>query len=301
MLIDVELDGHPEETRWMLSALLPNDGKDAAYEGVVRAEPVGSYTGSEAGEVLRYRVLVDAEGWYNLTIFDSAGDGFAGTLDVGLDAGVESESTSLVREPGFTEVLGNAVSYAMYVGSSPPRFMMLNLLFDGPVAKGVAYELRNNNDDIILTLAWYETYRSATGLEAVRIPIYGPAGGDRTYALTFWAGNVTYELYLGDLGDGTLLNGGSGAGRTDEVFWFVIDGESPFPTSAPSSLVSRSLPTDSPPVAEGPASPGNNNYERPTTIDYTPTTADDYHQLHRTSHQHCSHHPSPPLPPPLSP
>jgi hypothetical protein len=149
------------------------------------------------------------------------------------------------------------------------------LLFDGPAAEGVAYELRNDDDDIILALAWYETYRSATGSEAVRIPIYGPAGSDRTYALTFWAGDVTYELYLGDLGDGTLLNGGSGAGRTDEVFRFVIDGESPFPTSAPSSSVSRSSPTDPPPVAEGPASPGDDNYERPTTIDYTPTTADD--------------------------
>ncbi len=285
----------------MLSALLPNDGEDAAYEGVVRAEPAGSYAGSDAGEVLRYRVLVDAEGWCNLTIFDSAGDGFAGTLDVGLDAGVESESTSLVREPGFTEVLGNAVSYAMYVGSSPPRFMTLNLLFDGLADKGVAYKLRNDDDDIILALAWYETYRSATGSEAVRIPIYGPAGSNRTYALTFWAGEVTYELYLGNLGDRTLLNGGSGAGRTDEKFRFVIDGESPFPTSAPLSLVSRSSPTDPPPVVEGPALPGGDNYERPMTIDYTPTTADDYQQLHRTSHQHCSPHPSPPLPPPLSP
>jgi hypothetical protein len=280
LLIDIELDEYPDETGWMLSTLPDNDedGEDASVE-VVRAKPVGSYVGSDAGKVLQYRVLVDAEGWYNLTIYDSAGNGFAGTLNVDLDTGVQSESRSLVKEPGFTEVSGNAVSYAMYVGSSPPRFLTLNLLFDDSAAGGVAYELRNDDDDIIFALAWYETYYSTTGSESVTIPIYGPAGGDRTYTLRFWAGDVSFELYLGDPEtDATLLNGGSGAGGTGETFRFVIDGDSPPPTSTPTSSVSKltaSSPIDPPSAAEGPSSVGDDNREQPTAMDYTPTTADD--------------------------
>ncbi len=286
--IDIELDEYPEETGWVLSTLPDNDdedGVDASSEEVVYAKPIGSYAASDAGAVLQYRVLVDAEGWYNLTIYDSAGNGFAGTLDVELDAGVQSESRSLVKEPGFTEVSGNAVSYAMYVGSSPPRYLTLNLLFDDYSASvgGVAYELRSDDDDFIFALAWYETYYSTTGSESVRIPIYGPSGGDRTYTLRFWAGDVSYELYLGDPeADATLLNVGSGAGGTDETFRFVIDGDSPPPTSTPSSSVSKSTtssppgssPNDPPSAAEGPSLVGDDIDERPTMMDYTPTTAD---------------------------
>ncbi len=284
LLIDIELDEYPEETGWMLSTLTENDedGEDASEE-VVYAKPIGGYAGSDAGTVLQYRVLVDAEGWYNLTIYDSAGNGFAGTLNVDLDTGVQSESRSLVKEPGFTEVSGNAVNYAMYVGSSPPRFLTLNLLFDDYSASvgGVAYELRNDDDDIIFALAWNETYYSTAGFESVTIPIYGPAGGDRTYTLRFWAGDVLYELYLGDPeADATLLNVGSGAGGTDETFRFVIDGDSPPPMSTPSSSVSKSTasspPGSSPSAAEGPSLVGDDNDERPTTMDYTPTTADHF-------------------------
>lgn len=288
--IDIELDEYPEETGWVLSTLPDNDGEDASAEEVVYAKPIGSYAAADAGAVLQYRVLVDAEGWYNLTIYDSAGNGFAGTLDVELDAGVQSESRSLVKEPGFTEVSGNAVGYAMYVGSSPPRYLTLNLLFDDYSASvgGVAYELRNDDDDIIFALAWYETYYSTTGSESVtrtsaRIPIYGPSGGDRTYTLRFWAGDVSYELYIGDPEAGaTLLNVGSGAGGTDETFRFVIDGDSPPPTSTPSSSVSKSTtssppgssPNDPPSAAEGPSLVGDDIDERPAMMDYTPTTAD---------------------------
>ena len=286
--IDIELDEYPEETGWVLSTLPDNDdedGVDASSEEVVYAKPIGSYAASDAGAVLQYRVLVDAEGWYNLTIYDSAGNGFAGTLDVELDAGVQSESRSLVKEPGFTEVSGNAVSYAMYVGSSPPRYLTLNLLFDDYSASvgGVAYELRSDDDDFIFALAWYETYYSTTGSESVRIPIYGPSGGDRTYTLRFWAGDVSYELYLGDPeADATLLNVGNGAGGTDETFRFVIDGDSPPPTSTRSSSVSKSTtssppgssPNDPPSAPEGPSLVGDDIDERPTMMDYTPTTAD---------------------------
>ena len=111
LVVEIELDEHPTETGWLLSTLTNDGDVDGVVEEVpLYAMPIGSYVDSDAGKVLQYPVLVDAaEGWYNLTIYDAAGNGFAGTLTVNLDDGVggSEESRSLVREPGFTEVSGN--------------------------------------------------------------------------------------------------------------------------------------------------------------------------------------------------
>ncbi|KAL3781387.1 hypothetical protein ACHAW5_010283 [Stephanodiscus triporus] len=268
LLITIELDDYPTETGWVLSTL--SDEVGGVFEEVIYAKPIGSYVVSDAGKVVLYQVLVDSETWYNLTIYDSAGNGFAGTLNVDLD-GVGFESRSLVKEPGFTEVSGKAVSYAMYVGESPRQFLTLNFLINFE-AKGVAYELRNDDDDIIFALSWYEAYYSPSGLESVKIPVYGPARGDRSYTLRLWDGALSYELYLGDPNtDGTLLKSGT---ETDEALQFAIEGNPP-PALTP-SVFSVSSPSSFSPngqsfAVENPTLIGKNN-DQPTMDDTTTTT-----------------------------
>jgi hypothetical protein len=249
-----------------------SDEVGGVFQEVIYAKPIGSYVVSDAGKVLLYEVLVDSESWYNLTIYDSAGNGFAGTLNVDLDDVGIFESRSLVKEPGFTEVSGKAVSYAMYVGASPRQFLTLNLFIDFE-AEGVAYELRNDDDDIIFALSWYETYYSPSGLESVKIPVYGPARGDRSYTLRFWDGALSYELYLGDPNtDGTLLKSGT---ETDEALQFSIEGNPP-PAFTP-SVFSVSSPSSFSPngqsfAVENPALIGDDNDDQPTKDDTTTTT-----------------------------
>ena len=264
----------------MLSTLSDELGEE--FEEVIYAKPIGSYVVSDAGKVHHYQILVDAESWYNLTIYDSEGNGFAGTLSVELDD-VEFESRSLVKEPGFTEVSGNVVSHAMYVGTSPRQFLTLIFLIDF-VAEGVAYELWNDNDDIIFALSWYETYYSPSGSESVKIPIYGPATGDRSYTLHLWDGALSYELYLGDPNtDGTLLKSGT---ETDETLQVIIEGTSP-PESSPSIILVSSpssfSPNDQPSAVESLVLIGNNNDDQPTKDDGTTTTTDNINDVVATA------------------
>jgi hypothetical protein len=285
LIVEIELDEHPTETGWLLTTLT-NDVDMAVKEVSLYSMPIGRYLDSDAGKVFQYPILVDAAGgWYNLTIFDASGNGFAGTLRVDLDEGDvgSDESRSLVNEPGFTEVSGNAVSHGMFVGSSPPHFLTLNLFPDDVFANEaeVSFELRDDNHDTIFALAWYENFRLYSGSISIKIPIVGPTGDDgRGYTLRMWAGVDSYRLFLGDPDeDGMLLNDGAG---TDEAFHFVIEGTSP-PTLTPSSIsTSRTRPSglsmsDRPSALAIPTYMvvSGNDIDRPTMDDKQTTTTED--------------------------
>ena len=233
LYIVIELDHNPTETGWRLSTLsdygtIISDDGDAATvvestnKQVIFDIPIGFYgIFSSPGDVLQYQVLINTESWINLTIFDSASNGFAGKFDVYVD-GMDK---ALVSEPGFTDISGNAVSYAIYTGTSPVQF--LTLLFDTSteVVNGVvvSYEIRNDDDDIIFALAWNKIYDSYSSSSVIKIPIYGPDRGDQSYTLRFWNGYIPYELYLGDPNiDGTLLN--DSTDNAGEVFQFTVEG-----------------------------------------------------------------------------
>ena len=257
LVVEIELDDRPTETGWTLSTM-SNKVEEVLYE-----IPIGSFVASDAHKVLQYPVLIDTvDSWYNLTIYDSAGNGFAGTLSVSLDDGDDEseESRLLMKDPGFAEMSGNAVSHAMYVGVSPLHFLTLNLFFDD-IAAGeaaeVSYELRNDDYDTIFALAWYERFNLSSGPISVKIPILGPVDGDRGYTLRMWKGAVSYQLYLGDPDDGTLLNDGAG---TDESFHFLIEGTSP-PTLTPLKFTILATPLSSASLSNRPSA-----VARPTSI-----------------------------------
>ena len=261
LYIVIELDHNPTETGWRLSTLsddgtIISDDGDAATvvestnEQVIFDIPIGFYgIFSSPGDVLQYQVLIDTESWINLTIFDSASNGFAGKFDVYVDGMDEA----LVSEPGFTDISGNAVSYAIYAGTSPVQF--ITLLFDTntDVVNGavVSYEIRNDDDDIIFALAWnkiYDSYDSSSS-SVIKIPIYGPDRGDQSYTLRFWNGYIPYELYLGDPNiDGTLLN--DSTDNAGEVFQFTVEGN-----HKPPRTTSISDPSE--PSTSGPFSPND--------------------------------------------
>jgi len=259
--IAVRLDDAPADTGWRLTTLW--DDKNANDEIVVIfEEPPGSYSMDDANGLKRYEAIVDDEGFYNLTILDSNGDGFRGTVDVRLlEDAPNSDPTAppLVREPGFSSVSGTAVSHGFYVGSHPPRHLTLDFTFDG-YAEEVAYELKSDDDGTIFALAWFDTFDTDDRGASVRIPIHGPERGDVDYTLRLWDagedglcctwGRGSYALYLGDAeddGDGILLKEGGAYGKK-ETYRFTIEGDDPpsaSPTFGPSGGPTRS-PSGSP-------------------------------------------------------
>lgn len=250
--IEVQLDDTPAETGWRLTTL--SEDKDT-NESIIYEVDVGSFSNSvDEGNLKEYDILVDDDTFYNLTIFDSAGNGFAGTV------AVHEGDTLLVREPGFSAVSGMAVSHGFYVGSSPEKFLTLDFRFDG-YAEEVAYEIKNDADGIIFALAWFKTFGTDDQTATVTIPIYGPKGGDQVYTMRLWDagedgiccswGDGSYQLYLGDVESGTLMQMGGEYGQK-ETFQFTIEGydqPSISPTHNPTKSPSFSpttRPTDAP-------------------------------------------------------
>jgi len=264
----IQLDDWPQQTGWSL----------ASMEGsVVYEMPIGSYGSSDASKVLEYEMVVDSEKFYNLTIFDRYGNGFAGKLDV--FEGVGSEEKTLVREPGFTSISGTIVSHGFYVGSSPEQFLTLKFDFDY-FAHEVAYEIKNDGDATIFALAWFDTFSKETVSETMIIPIYGPERGDQQYTLRLWDngndgicctwGQGGYQLFVGDLGDNNLLRSGDGNYGSGEEFQFVVEGDPP-PTMAPTLEPSKGptrepskLPTAVPSVSPSTEMPTKDPSMRPT-------------------------------------
>ena len=212
--------------------------------------PIGSYATSDAGKIIDYEILVDSEDFYKLTIYDSAGNGFGGTLTVYEDANVDS--MPLMKEPGFTSVSGTSVSHGFYVGSSPEQFLTLRFKFDY-FAHEVAYELKNDNYGIIFALAWFQTFAVDEKEATVIIPIYGPEWGDQKYTLTLWDdgndgmccswGDGGYKLYLGPLDDKNLLTSSEGKYGSGETFHFQIKATTPNPTPLPTTFNPTKQPT----------------------------------------------------------
>jgi len=276
LFIVLTLDANPSETGWNLSTLSTDRNDEDGSETVIKSIPTGSYASSQANKVKTYEVIVDTETYYNMTIYDSNGNGFSGTLTVYEDTITsEDDSTALVKEPGFSQVSGTAVSHSFYVGTSPAQFLVLDLTFDY-FAHEVAYEVKNDNHDTIFALAWFQTFSSDVATAKIQIPIYPPEMGDQQYSLRLWDsgndgiccdwGNGGYKLYLGDPDtNGKLLKSGGDYG-TKDMFQFVVEGydepsfsptpkpsedptvsESSYPTYSPSS-VEMNEPYSSPPT-----------------------------------------------------
>lgn len=263
LLVIIELDGTPAQTGWKLSTL--SDQDEDAEENVIYQMPIDSYDYSDANQRIQYEVIVDDEGFYTMTIFDSAGNGFGGTVEIYEDA-VVSDSTLLVKEPGFTQVSGTSVSHGFYVGSSPSQFLTLDLVFDD-FPHEVAYEIKNDYDGTIFALAWFLTFDSNAEEATITIPIYGPRRGDQEYTLRLWDkgedgiccgnwGNGGYKLYLGGINSGALLKTG-GNYEDKETFQFTIEGDpppslspTPNPTNYPTPLPITSNPTKDPTTAD---------------------------------------------------
>lgn len=181
MLVKVELDGNPIETGWSITTLSSGDPAD---ELVIKQMPIGSYDNSNKNDVLDYEIIVDSERFYKITIYDSVGNGFGGTIVIYKD-GIISDSTRLVNEPGFTSVSGTSVTHGFYAGNSPEQFLTLDFQFDY-FAHEVAYEMKNSNDGIIFALAWFHTFEADVESASMTIPIYSPEWGDQEYSLMLW-------------------------------------------------------------------------------------------------------------------
>jgi len=211
-----------------------------------------------------------------MTIYDSNGNGFSGTLTVYEDMITSDDSTALVKEPGFSQVSGTAVSHGFYVGTSPAQFLVLDLTFDY-FAHEVAYEVKNDNADMIFALAWFQTFSSDVATAKIQIPIYPPEKGDQQYSLRLWDsgndgiccdwGDGGYRLYLGDPDtDGTLLKSGGDYG-TKDMYQFVVEGydePSISPTTKPSEDPTVSL-EDSYPTYSPSSLEMNEPYSSPPT------------------------------------
>jgi len=245
LLIIVELDDWPRGTGWQLTTLSSANNEE---ETVIYDVGIGSYNYLDANKVLEYNVLVDIEGFYKLTIFDSFANGFDGTVEVYS----VSDAKQLVKEPGFTAVSGNAVSHGFYVGNSPEQVLTLKFEFDY-FAHEVAYEIKNDINDVIFGLAWFDTFDETDSEVTLTIPIYGRDQGDQQYTLRLWDkgddgicclwGTGGYQLYAGDMASGILLKSGGGYG-SGEAIQFTIEGDSP-PTMPPTPNPS-SPPTPAP-------------------------------------------------------
>lgn len=248
LLIVVTLDSNPTETGWRLTILSEED--ERADEDIIIEMPVGSYDDSEAGATFQYDVTVNGEKFYNMTIYETMGNGFGGTVLVS-DL-TTPEMSVLIYEPGFTDTSGTIVSHGFYVGFSPAQFLTLNLVFD-VFPNELAFCITNDDDGTILALAWFGTfdtsYKSATAI----IPIYGPSADDRGYTLRIWDsnndgiccqwGDGRYDLYLGDPNvGGMFLGGGSGNYGAEGTFPFVIMGDSSLVSSVSTPLPSSFIP-----------------------------------------------------------
>jgi len=276
LFIVLTLDAFPSETGWSLSTLSTDRNDVDGSETVIKSIPIGSYASSQANKVKTYEVIVDTETYYNMTIYDSNGNGFSGTLTVYEDMITSDDSTALVKEPGFSQVSGTAVSHGFYVGTSPAQFLVLDLTFDY-FAHEVAYEVKNDNADMIFALAWFQTFSSDVATAKIQIPIYPPEKGDQQYSLRLWDsgndgiccdwGDGGYRLYLGDPDtDGTLLKSGGDYG-TKDMYQFVVEGydePSISPTTKPSEDPTVSL-EDSYPTYSPSSLEMNEPYSSPPT------------------------------------
>ncbi len=243
LLVNVTLDVNPTETGWRLSTLLEHDGAD---EVILYDMPAGSYTDADAGATFQYDVMVDTEQFYRMTIYETMGNGFGGTILV--SDMTTPEMTVLMYEPGFTDVSGTIQSYGFYVGSSPPQILTLNLVFD-VFPHELAFDISSDDDGTIFVLAWFGTFDNSFKTATATIPIHGPSAADRGYTLKIWDskqdgiccqwGDGRYDLYLGDPNaGGTLLSGGSGDYGAVGTFPFVVMGDSSLMLSASTSLPS---------------------------------------------------------------
>ena len=266
LYIVLTLDANPSETGWSLSTLSTDRENVDGSETVIKSLPIGSYASSQANKVKTYEVIVDTETYYNMTIYDSNGNGFSGTLTIYEDTITSDDSTALVKEPGFSQVSGTAVSHGFYVGTSPAQFLVLSFIFDY-FAHEVAYEVKNDNDDMIFALAWFQTFSSDVATANIQIPIYPPKMGDQQYSLRLWDsgndgiccdwGDGGYRLYLGDPDtDGELLKSGGDYG-TKDMFQFIVEGfdepsasPTPKPSEDPTISLEDSYPTYSPSLLE---------------------------------------------------
>ena len=115
--------------------------------------------------------------------------------------------------------------------------------------------MKHESDDLILALAWFETFYQDTKEATITIPVYGRERGNQEYILQLWDeggdgiccdwGNGSYELYVGDATtDGqSLLRSGGDYGKGEAVR-VVIEEDAP-PTTFPSQQPSKS-PTSYP-------------------------------------------------------
>ena len=218
------------------------------------------------------------------------GNGFGGTVTI-VDQQQQQRRDNnaiLVKEPGFSQVSGTSVTHGFYVGSTttnnnppyPSNYQYLTLKFDFDMfAHEVAYEIKNDYDNVIFALAWFQTYETNTPNAKIRIPIYGSEKGDQTYTLRIWDsgndgiccswGNGGYELYLGDPDDttgGFLLKRGSGDYGSKETFQFLIEGDGP-PSSMPTYNPTSRRPTLTPVAVKLDASSVDTTLS--PTIDYS--------------------------------
>ncbi len=263
LLIVVTLDVNPTETGWRLSTLSEEDEDEV----IIFDMPVGSYDDSDAGATFQYDVVVDIEQFYNMTIYDTMGNGFGGTF---LVSDLTTPEMSVLKyEPGFTATSGTIVSHGFYVGSSPPQYLTLDFVFD-VFPNELAFDITNDDDGIIFALAWFGTFDTSYTSATAVIPIYGPSAVDRGYTLRIWDsnndgiccqwGDGRYDLYLGDPDEGgTFLGGGSGNYGAEGTFPFVVVGDSSLAmslsTSFPSSvapMMPSNKPTLRPAVLEPP-------------------------------------------------
>ncbi len=266
LLIVVTLDVNSTETGWRLSTLSEED--DGADEVIIFDMPVGSYDYSDAGATFQYDIVVDIEQFYNMTIYDTMGNGFGGTVLVS-DL-TTPEMSVLTYEPGFTAISGTIVSHGFYVGSSPPQYLTLDLVFD-VFPNELAFDIINDDDGIIFALAWFGTFDTSYTSATAIIPIYGPSAVDIGYTLRIWDsnddgiccqwGDGRYDLYLGDPDSGGMfLGGGSGNYGDEKTFPFVVKGDAslamsqstPLPTSSDVSMMPSNKPTLIPVVLKPP-------------------------------------------------
>lgn len=251
---------------------------------VIYERPTGSYSYADVNAIHEYEVIVDSEQLYKLTIYDTAGDGFDGTLAVYEDSVID-DSALLVKEPGFSQVSGTEVIHGFYAGSSPTQFLTLKFTFDH-FAHEVAYELKNDETSVIFALAWFKTFDSSEEKVAtMTIPIYGSERGDQSYTLKIWDdgndgiccswGDGGYQLYLGSPtlnNEENLLRSSRGDYGAGEMVRFVIEGDDP-PTMEPTDRPTVK-PTPSPTKSPSKHPTMEPSKEPSVSPTYFPTTAE---------------------------
>lgn len=173
ILIQVTLDGNPIETGWRLTTLPEEEG----VEGVILlGMPVGSYVESDANQTYQYEIMIDSEQFYNMTVFDSMGDAFEGSVFVADET--TPDLLVLMHEPGF--ISSTSESQAFYPGYSPEQFLTLSFVFDD-YPEELSFMISNDANHITFALMDSGTFDNSTLSATINVPIYGPSKGDQAF------------------------------------------------------------------------------------------------------------------------